>query len=55
MIGQSNGTLWPDIIDSMEVKRQDQLTLAKLYGTAAYAWKGFDLGSGYESLLMYKG
>jgi hypothetical protein len=49
------GTPWPDIIDSMEVKSDDRLTLAKLYGKAAYAWKGFDMASVYDSLLMYKG
>jgi hypothetical protein len=49
------GTPWPDIIDSMEVKSDDRLTLAKLYGTTAYAWKGFDMASVYDSLLMYKG
>jgi hypothetical protein len=46
---------WPEIIDSMEVENRDRLTLAKLYGKAAFSWKAFDLASGYEPLLMYKG
>jgi hypothetical protein len=49
------GTPWTDIIESIKVKSRDRLTLAKLYGTAAFAWKGFDLASAYDPLLMYKG
>ena len=51
----STDTLWSDMIDSLEVTSHDRLTLAKLYGRAAYSWKAFDLASVSESLLMYKG
>lgn len=54
-VNTTTGTPWPDIIDSMEVNSRGRLTLAKLYGAAAFYWKAFDLGSMYEPLLMYKG
>jgi hypothetical protein len=47
------GTPWPDIINRLEVKSRGRLTLAKLYDTAAFYWKAFDLGSIYEPLLTY--
>lgn len=47
--------MWTDFIDRIEVTSRDRLTMAQLYGKAAFSWKAFDLASGYEPLLMYKG
>lgn len=46
---------WTEFIESMEITYEGRLTMAKLYGHAASAWKGFDLTQMYEPLLMYKG
>jgi hypothetical protein len=46
---------WTGIIDSMKITSAGRLTLARLYGRAAFYWKAFDnLTGGYEPLLMYK-
>jgi len=50
-----DGQLWSDMITSTTVTREGRLALARLYGQAAFYWKAFDMNSGAEPLLMYKG
>lgn len=51
-----NGKPWSDFVDSIDVRSEGRLTLAKVYGPIATDWSMFDMVMGpYDPLLMCQG
>jgi hypothetical protein len=50
------GKPWQDLIESLDVRSEGRLTLAKMYGRVSTSWRNFDMPTGmYQPLLMHKG